>query len=130
MDYLFNGKVQVKKSRLGDRTTTISLSIDCMYDESIMLYSLSPDRKGKRLSYQSLPTERLRDRIESHFQVDNGQIFVFILEAKSNEDLEQEIEAVYAVFNGEVVALPGNGNELVHLSGITYLLGDGSRVVQ
>jgi hypothetical protein len=130
MDYLFYGKVQVKRSRIGDRATRISLSINCMLDESIMLYSLSPDSKGKRLCYQSLPIERLDNRIESHFQVDNGQMFIFVLEGKSNEAVMGDVEAIYAVFNGEIVALPGNGHDLINLSGITYLLDDGSRVVQ
>jgi hypothetical protein len=128
MDYLFYGKLQVKKSRIGGRSTKILLSIDCMRDEPMILYALLPDTEGKRLCYQYLPVERFNDRIETHFQVSDGQIFIFVLEGKSNEAVIEDVKVVYAVFNGEVIAL--SGDDLVDLRGVTYILDDGSRVVQ
>jgi hypothetical protein len=123
LDYLFYGNVTTSKET---NTTTILLRINCELDETLALYELSPDA-NQQLAYSSLPIERHADHITAQFNVQNDQLFLFIIAGQSNESVIP-FEVTYAVYNGEVIALPENN--VVHLLGTTYVFPDRERKVQ
>jgi hypothetical protein len=122
MDYLFYGEVTTSKKA---NITTVSLRIDCESDENLDLYALSPDA-SYQLTYSLLPTERHDDHVAIQFDVQNDQLFLFIIAGQSNES-NIPFEVTYAVYNGEVIHLPEN--EVVNLSGVTYVFSDGLRKI-
>lgn len=90
------------------------------------LYTLSADT-SHQLVYSILPTEHHIDYISAQFGVPNEQLFLFIIAGQSNES-DIPFEVTYAVYNSEVIPLPGN--DLVYLAGTTYIFPDGERKIQ
>jgi hypothetical protein len=120
MDYLFYGEVIATS---GTDTTTISLKISCEPDEIIRLYEFSSDMTH-HLVYKQLPVERLADGVSAVFEVQNDQLFLLVISGQSNE-IDIPFEATYAVYHGEVIALPENN--VLRLTGSTYVSLDGKR---
>lgn len=114
MDYLFYGSVTISKRM---NTTIINLSIYCEYDEIINLYELSPN-ENQCLAYKEIATERGTDGLVTTFDVQDNQLFLFIIAGQSNE-VNIPFEVTYAIYNAEVIALPENNT--VHLEGTTHV---------
>src|SRR5947209_6813303 len=67
MDYLFYGSVTISRQA---NTATVSLRINCEADETLNLYTLSPN-VSRQLVYNSLPIERFADHIIAQFDVED-----------------------------------------------------------
>ncbi len=123
MDYLFCGDVTTSRQ---ENITTVLLRINCESNETLNIYALSPDTSN-RLMYRLLPIDRHASHIAVQLQVQDNQLFLFIVAGQSNE-IDTPFEVTYVVYNGEVIHLPEN--DIVYLAGTTYVYPDGERKIQ
>jgi hypothetical protein len=122
MDYLFYGNIDITRK---DSITTIVLNISCEPDEVIQPYELSSN-SSHHLVYKPIEVKRVSQGISAVFETQTDRLFLFIVSGQSNE-IDIPFEATYAVYNGEVIALPENN--VLRISGSTYIFRDGERKV-